>query len=126
GVKNDVRVLVGEVGLVLRIACANVASLLLARAAGRRKEIAVRAALGAGRRRLIRQLLTESVLVALSGGAVGVTLAAWVVRLIAKTDMVNVSRLRPISLYITTLPFTLGIFLLAAVPFRPVPAAPRS
>ncbi|HEV2666169.1 MAG TPA: ABC transporter permease, partial [Blastocatellia bacterium] len=122
-VKKALWVLVGAVGLVLLIACANVSSLLLARAAGRRKEIAVRAALGAGRGRLIRQLLTESVLIALSGGAVGVTLAAWVVRLIAKTDMVNVPRLSQISLNITALLFTLGVSLVAAMLFGLAPAA---
>src|SRR5262252_1796534 len=122
-VKKALWVLVGAVGLVLLIACANVSSLLLARAAGRRKEIAVRAALGAGRGRLIRQLLTESVLIALSGGAVGVTLAAWVVRLIAKTDLVNVPRLGQVSLNITSLLFTLGISLVAAMLFGLAPAA---
>jgi putative ABC transport system permease protein len=122
-VKKVLWVLVGAVGLVLLIACANVSSLLLARAAGRRKEIAVRSALGAGRGRLIRQLLTESVLIALSGGAVGVTLAAWAVRLIANTNLVNVPRLSQISLNITALLFTLGVSLVAAMLFGLAPAA---
>jgi putative ABC transport system permease protein len=122
-VKKALWVLVGAVGLVLLIACANVSSLLLARAAGRRKEIAVRAALGAGRGRLIRQLLTESVLIALSGGAVGVTLAAWAVRLITKTDLISVPLFSQISLNVTALLFTLGVSLVAAILFGLAPAA---
>jgi predicted permease len=120
--KKALWVLVGAVGLVLLIACANVSSLLLARAAGRRKEIAVRAALGAGRGRLIRQLLTESVLIALSGGAVGVTLAALVVELITKTNLISVPLFSQISLNVTVPLFTLGVSLLAAMLFGLVPA----
>jgi putative ABC transport system permease protein len=122
-VKKALWVLVGAVGLVLLIACANVSSLLLARAAGRRKEIAVRAALGAGRGRLVRQLLTESALIALLGGVVGVTMAAWGVELIAKTSLISVPRLSQISLNVTALLFTLGVSLVAAILFGLAPAA---
>ena len=83
----------------------------------------MRAALGAGRGRLIRQLLTESVLIALLGGTVGVTLAAWGVKLIANTNLLNVPRLSQITLNITALLFTLGICLLAALLFGLAPAA---
>jgi putative ABC transport system permease protein len=121
-VKEALWVLVGAVGVVLLIACANVSSLLLARAAGRHQEIAVRTALGAGRGRLIRQLLTESALIALSGGTVGVALAAWGVRLITKTNLISVPLFSQISLNVTALLFTLGISLMAAILFGLAPA----
>jgi predicted permease len=120
-VRRALLVLLGSVTLVLLIACANVANLLLTRAAGREKEVAIRTALGAGWQRIARQLLTESILLALLGGAAGLVVARASLYVVRTMNPGNVPRLEDIAISGAVLWFTFGVSLATGILFGLAP-----
>ena len=107
--RSIVLLVFAAVALLLLIACANVSNLLLAQSAGRQRELAIRAAIGAGRGRLVRQLLVESLVLALTGGAIGVTMAVWGVDLVRAMSPAELPRLDEIAINGRVLAFALVV-----------------
>lgn len=124
--RQIVALLTGAVMLVLLIACVNLANLLLARAVGRRREIAIQAALGAGRFRLMRRLLTESIMLAALGGALGILLALWVVDVLRSFGAGHIPRLDAVSIDGATLVFTAALALITGLAAGLLPAIQAS
>ena len=125
-VKPSLLALLGAVGFVLLIACANVANLLLARSAARRKEIAIRAAMGASRGRVLRQMLTESLLLSAIGGTAGLLLSIWLTDLLMSIVPEGAPRLDQVGIDYRVLTFALGVSALTGILFGIVPAAQAS
>ena len=122
GVRRSLAILIGAVACVLLIACANVANLLLSRGLARQKELAIRAALGATRRRILQQLLTESIILGLAGGLLGLVVASWGLSWMQTLGSKSVPRLHEIGINGGVLLFTLSLSIASAILFGLAPA----
>jgi len=120
--KASLLILLGAVMLMLLVACVNVANLQLARASTRYREMALRASLGAGRLRLVRQMLTESILLALAGAVVGILLASWCVRLLESAKSIPIPRANPVQIDGPVLLFAIAVSVLVGILFGLAPA----
>ena len=125
-VKPSLLALLGAVGFVLLIACANVANLLLARGAARQKEMAIRAAMGASRSRVLRQMLTESILLSAIGGVAGLALSIWLTHVLMSMLPEGAPRLEHVAIDYRVLAFALGVSALTGILFGIVPALQAS
>lgn len=126
GARQTLLLLLGAVGLVMLVACANVATLFVAHAQSRQREIAVRAAIGAGRGRIFRQLLTESVVLSLAAGALGVVAGYWILQLLVAMGGTGIPRLEQATLDRTVLMFSLGVAIATGVLCGLLPALQMS